>query len=258
MAYGPGIRISGAAEIVLLWHLTAGVIAQREESMTVLVVEDDAMILEGLKYSLLQDNYEVITAGTVKEAMDCIHGGEEFGFCLLDIMLPDGNGYEVCREIRKDSKVPILFLTACDDEVNTVMALELGADDYISKPFRIRELLARMKAILRRTSGDGRTDNNIVTVGRNQVNLQTGKVYFDREEVILTAMEYKLLLVFLNHRGQTLSRRQILDCIWDEVGDFVNDNTLSVYIKRLRKKLGDTEENQLIKTVRGTGYRMEK
>lgn len=138
------------------------------------------------------------------------------------------------------------------------MALEQGADDYIPKPFRIRELLARMKAILRRTSGKGKIDSNIVTVGNNQVNLHTGKIYCGNDEIILTAMEYKLLLVFLNHRGQTLSRKQILECIWDDVGDFVNDNTLSVYMKRLRKKLGDTENNQIIKTVRGLGYRMEK
>lgn len=226
--------------------------------MTVLIVEDDTMILEGLKYSLMQENYEVVTAGTVKEAVDRIHGEQEFDFCLLDIMLPDGNGYEVCREIRKDSKVPILFLTACDDEVNTVMALEQGADDYISKPFRIRELLARMKAVLRRTSPDYDKMDSIIMVGNNQVNLQTGKVYCENKEIVLTAMEYKLLLVFLNHRGQTLTRKQILDCIWDDVGNFVNDNTLSVYIKRLRKKLGDTEAGQMIKTVRGLGYRMEK
>ena len=229
-----------------------------EEIMIVLIVEDDTMILEGLKYSLMQEGYEVVTAGTMKDALDRVRGKDHFDICLLDIMLPDGNGYEICREIRKDSEVPILFLTACDDEVNTVMALEQGADDYISKPFRIRELLARMKAILRRTSNKDKAESSVAVVGNNQVNLQTGKVYSGNEEIILTAMEYKLLLVFLNHRGQTLSRKQILDCIWDAVGDYVNDNTLSVYIKRLRKKLGDTETNQVIKTIRGLGYRMEK
>lgn len=226
--------------------------------MKVLVVEDDEMILEGLEYSLLQEGYQVITAGTVADAKKLLCDNIEFDFCLLDIMLPDGNGYEICREIRKDSKVPILFLTACDDEVSTVMALEQGADDYISKPFRIRELLARMKAILRRTGSGEQTENIIVMVGENQVNLQTGKVYRQNQEVVLTAMEYKLLLVFLNHRGQILSRKQILDQIWDDAGDFVNDNTLTVYTKRLRKKLGDEDDNQLIQTIRGLGYRMEK
>ncbi len=226
--------------------------------MKVLLVEDDAIISEGLQYSLRQEGYEVVTAATQKAALDLIQSGSMWDFCLLDVMLPDGDGYVVCREIRKNSQVPILFLTACDDEVHTVMALEQGADDYITKPFRIRELMARMKAILRRTEQSGRADTSLISIGANQVNLQAGKVYCGNKEIILTAMEYKLLLIFLNHRGQTLTRQQILNDIWDAVGDYVNDNTLSVYIKRLRKKLGDRPEGQLIKTVRGIGYRMEK
>lgn len=226
--------------------------------MKVLLVEDDAIISEGLQYSLRQEGYEVVTAATATAALELIRSGCVWDFCLLDVMLPDGDGYAVCREIRKNSQAPILFLTACDDEVHTVMALEQGADDYITKPFRIRELMARMKAILRRTEQSGRAETSLISVGANQVNLQTGKVYCGNEEIILTAMEYKLLLIFLNHRGQTLTRQQILNDIWDAVGDYVNDNTLSVYIKRLRKKLGDRPEGQLIKTVRGIGYRMEK
>jgi DNA-binding response OmpR family regulator len=225
--------------------------------MKVLIVEDDEIIREGLKFALLQENYEVLSAAGVSEALEQIQNCRNIGFYLLDIMLPDGDGYQVCREIRRNSSAPILFLTACEDEVHTVMALEQGADDYICKPFRIRELLARMKAILRRTSAQGGGLEQIVQVGKNQVNLQTGRVYSDKEEIILTAMEYKLLLIFLNHRGQTLSRSQILEGIWDEAGDFVNDNTLSVYMKRLRKKLGDTADGQIIRTVRGIGYRME-
>ena len=226
--------------------------------MKVLLVEDDAIISEGLQYSLRQEGYEVVTAATVAAALELIRSGCVWDFCLLDVMLPDGDGYAVCREIRKNSQAPILFLTACDDEIHTVMALEQGADDYITKPFRIRELMARMKAILRRTEQNGRADMSLISVGNNQVNLQVGKVYCGNEEIILTAMEYKLLLIFLNHRGQTLTRQQILNDIWDAVGDYVNDNTLSVYIKRLRKKLGDSPEGQMIKTVRGIGYRLEK
>ncbi len=226
--------------------------------MTVLVVEDDEIILDGLRYSLMQENYEVLSAVDVAGAMEILKMGKPLDFCLLDVMLPDGNGFAICEAIRKHSDVPILFLTACDDEVSTVRALELGADDYIAKPFRIRELLARMKAVLRRTSRENKIENSVVNVGKNKVNLQTGKVYRGNEEIVLTAMEYKLLLVFVNHRGQVLSRTQILSKLWDEAGDFVNDNTLSVYIKRLRRKLDDTEENQLIQTVRGMGYRMEK
>lgn len=226
--------------------------------MKVLLVEDDAIISEGLQYSLRQEGYEVVTAATVAAALELIRSACVWDFCLLDVMLPDGDGYAVCREIRKNSQAPILFLTACDDEIHTVMALEQGADDYITKPFRIRELMARMKAILRRTEQNGRADMSLISVGNNQVNLQVGKVYCGNEEIILTAMEYKLLLIFLNHRGQTLTRQQILNDIWDAVGDYVNDNTLSVYIKRLRKKLGDSPEGQIIKTVRGIGYRLEK
>lgn len=223
--------------------------------MKVCVVEDDEIILEGLRYSLLQEGYEVVTAKTVREARELLDAETEIGICLLDILLPDGTGYEICRRIREKSRMPILFLTACDDEVSTVMALEQGADDYIAKPFRIRELLARMKAVLRRY-GERQEPESVTRAGRFRIYLKTGKIYDGDEEVILTAMEYKLLLVFLNHRGQTLSRQQILDCLWDDVGDFVNDNTLSVYIKRLRAKLAD--EQQLIQTVRGIGYRMEK
>ncbi len=230
--------------------------------MTVFVVEDDEIISEGLKISLEQEGYRVLTASTQADAMELLRKKEEFHVCLLDVMLPDGNGYEICKEIRKTSDVPVLFLTACDDEVHTVLALEQGADDYIAKPFRIRELLARMKAVLRRYGkGDGAdngSDRNTVMVGENRVELQAAKVYRGGEEIILTAMEYKLLLIFIRNRGQILTRQQILNNIWDEGGDFVNDNTLSVYVKRLRKKLNDSEESSLIQTVRGLGYRMEK
>ncbi len=225
--------------------------------MTVLVVEDDEIISEGLRYSLMREGYEVLTAETAEDAMALLKSGRQLSLCLLDVMLPDGSGFEICEAIRDNSDVPILFLTACDDEVSTVRALDIGADDYIAKPFRIKELLARMKAVLRRSGGESRKDGGIATVGDNQVNLQTGKVYRGNEEIVLTSTEYKLLLVFLTHRRQVLSRSQILSLIWDEAGDFVNDNTLTVYIRRLRKKLSDTGEDQLIQTVRGIGYRMD-
>ena len=225
--------------------------------MTVLVVEDDNIIREGLQISLRQDGYEVVTAATKKEALDTISGNQMIDIFLLDVMLPDGDGYTICREIRKKRDAPILFLTACDDEVHTVLALEQGADDYIAKPFRIRELLARMKAILRRAGKDV-VQQSRIAIGDNELDLQAGKVYRNQKNIELTAMEYRLLLIFVNHRGQTLSRQQLLNDIWDEAGDFVNDNTLTVYIKRLREKLGDFEGQPLIQTVRGIGYRMEK
>ena len=225
--------------------------------MTVLVVEDDNIIREGLQISLRQDGYDVLTAATQNEALDTISGNQTIDVFLLDVMLPDGDGYTICREIRKKSDVPILFLTACDDEVHTVLALEQGADDYIAKPFRIRELLARMKAILRRAGKDV-VQQSRIAIGDNELDLQAGKMYRNQKNIELTAMEYRLLLIFVNYRGQTLSRQQLLNDIWDGAGDFVNDNTLTVYIKRLREKLGDFEGQPLIQTVRGIGYRMEK
>ena len=220
--------------------------------MTVLVVEDDEIILDSLRYSLVQAGYTVTAAGSVAEALAFLDTGAPFDLCLLDIRLPDGSGFQVCDAIRAKSSLPILFLTACDDEVSTVRALETGGDDYVSKPFRVRELLARMGAVLRRSG----TQSEPVTamVGENQVNLQTGKVYREGQEVVLTAMEYKRLLVFLKNRGQLLSRSQILNQLWDAAGDYVNDNTLTVYVKRLREKLGGG--GALIQTVRGIGYRL--
>lgn len=220
--------------------------------MTVFVVEDDEIIQDSLRYSLVQAGYAVTTAGSVREALGCLERGEPFDLCLLDIRLPDGSGFQVCDAIRARGSTPILFLTACDDEVNTVRALETGGDDYIPKPFRVRELLARMGAVLRRSTPGQPGAAAPVMVGANQVDLQTGKVYRNGQEVVLTAMEYKLLLVFLRNRGQLLSRGQILNQLWDAAGDYVNDNTLTVYVKRLREKLGDG----VIQTVRGIGYRL--
>lgn len=228
--------------------------------MTVLVVEDDEIILEGLVISLEQEGYKVLKATTQEKALELLHSDETIDISLLDVNLPDGDGYTVCREIRKMCQMPVIFLTACDDEIHTVLALEQGADDYIAKPFRIRELLARMKAILRRSGtyvNQPAHDKGIIQVGEAQVNINTAKVYRGEEEIVLTAMEYKILLIFIQHRGEIISRQQILSRIWDDAGDYVNDNTLSVYIKRLRKKLGDSEESQLIQTVRGIGYRMD-
>lgn len=220
--------------------------------MTVFVVEDDEIIQDSLRYSLVQAGYAVTTAGSIREALGCLERGEPFDLCLLDIRLPDGSGFQVCDAIRARGSTPILFLTACDDEVNTVRALETGGDDYIPKPFRVRELLARMGAVLRRSTPGQPGAAAPVLVGANQVDLQTGKVYRNGQEVVLTAMEYKLLLVFLRNRGQLLSRGQILNQLWDAAGDYVNDNTLTVYVKRLREKLGEG----VIQTVRGIGYRL--
>lgn len=220
--------------------------------MKLFVLEDDAAIGMGLSYSLKYEGYDVTVAKNVKSAYEILNK-ETFSLYILDLTLPDGSGYDVCREIKKSGDFPVIFLTAYDDEVNVVMGLELGADDYISKPFRVKELLARIKSVLRRYSKD--SPDGIVSVGSIKVNTNEAKIYKNGAEIILTAMEYKLLLIFINNRGKVLSRQRLLEDIWDVAGDFVNDNTLTVYIKRLRDKIEeDPAKPQIIKTVRGLGY----
>jgi DNA-binding response OmpR family regulator len=220
-----------------------------------LVVEDDPIIQEGLRIALAQEGCDIIAADSVRKAEDCLASHRDIDLCILDIMLPDGTGYDVCAQIRRQSELPIIFLTACDDEVHTVLALEQGADDYIAKPFRMRELIARIKAVMRRT-GQHHEEADIVRVGSNEVHLRTGKVYRGSNEIFLTAMEYKLLLIFVSHRGNILSRGQLLHLIWDAAGDYVTDNTLTVYVKRLRGKLEQNGDPAVIQTVRGMGYRL--
>lgn len=220
--------------------------------MKLFVLEDDAAIGMGLSYSLKNEGYDVTVAKNVKSAYEILNK-ETFSLYILDLTLPDGSGYDVCREIKKSGDFPVIFLTAYDDEVNVVMGLELGADDYISKPFRVKELLARIKSVLRRYSKD--SPDGIVSVGSIKVNTNEAKIYKNGAEIILTAMEYKLLLIFINNRGKVLSRQRLLEDIWDVAGDFVNNNTLTVYIKRLRDKIEeDPAKPQIIKTVRGLGY----
>lgn len=223
--------------------------------MKVFIVEDDPIIVEGLTIALSQEGYDVASFGNVTDAIKEIKSEAHYDVCLLDVNLPDGDGFQVCKAIRSRSEVPVIFLTACDDEIHTVLAFEQGADDYIAKPFRIRELIARIKAILRRTrSNQGK---EVINVGGNTVDIMSGKVFRNGEEIFLSAVEYRLLLTFVKSRGQLLTRQQILTAMWDSAGDFVNDNTLTVYVRRLRKKLEDPGDKPVIVTVRGVGYRME-
>ena len=221
----------------------------------VLVVEDDSIIAEGLKLALTGEGMDVTLASSVAEAFAALESeelGKKIDFCLLDMTLPDGNGMEICTKIRETSEMPIIFLTAMDDEIHTVLAFDKGADDYISKPFHIKELIARMKRLIKRTRS---ASASTCRIGENTVDIANAKMFRNGEEVALTAMEYKLLLVFINHAGELLDRDRILNILWDDVGSFVNDNTLTVYIKRLRSKLGD-DEGRYIETVRGQGYRL--
>ena len=221
----------------------------------VLVVEDDSIIAEGLKLALTGEGMEVTLASSVREALAALDSeelGRKIDFCLLDMTLPDGNGMEICTKVRETSEMPIIFLTAMDDEIHTVLAFDKGADDYISKPFHIKELVARMKRLIKRTRSSAAST---CTIGGTIVDITSGKAFRDGAEVPLTAMEYKLLLVFINRAGELLDRDTILNILWDDVGSFVNDNTLTVYIKRLRSKLND-DEGRYIETIRGQGYRL--
>ena len=223
--------------------------------MNLFLLEDDYAIATGLCYSLENEGYSVTHASGVKQAIDII-SKEKFSLYILDLTLPDGSGYDVCKEIKKQGDLPVIFLTAYDDEVNVVMGFEFGADDYISKPFRLKELLVRIKSVLRRYNNE--TADGVIKFKDLTVNTNEAKVYKNGNEIILTAMEYRLLLILLNNRGKVLSRTQLLENIWDVDGDFVEDNTLTVYIKRLRDKI-EEEPNRpiIIKTVRGLGYMID-
>ncbi len=223
--------------------------------MDIFLLEDDEAIGIGLVYSLQNEGYTVTHAKTVKEATKII-AEKTFSLYLLDLTLPDGSGYGVCKQIKEMGDLPVIFLTAYDDEVNVVMGFDLGADDYISKPFRLKELTARIKSVLRRYNKE--TADGIIKIKDVTINTTSAKVSKAGEEIILTAMEYRLLLILLNNRGRILSRTQLLENIWDIDDDFVEDNTLTVYIKRLRDKIEDEPNKpEIIKTVRGLGYVIE-
>ncbi|MGE6203778.1 response regulator [Bacillus hwajinpoensis] len=227
--------------------------------MKLLMVEDDKTIAMGLDYSLQNDGYETIVCYNAESAREVLMRQlHEIDLCLFDLSLPDGSGYDLCEFVKKQSDKPVIFLTAFDDEVNVVMGLDMGADDYITKPFRIRELLSRIKSVLRRYNKQPQPQStSIITIEDIRINTLEGKVYKKGEEVLLTALEYRLFLIFANHVGQVLTRNQLLERIWDVAGDFVNDNTLTVYIKRLREKLEDNAQSpKIIKTVRGFGYKV--
>lgn len=219
----------------------------------ILLVEEDKGIVTNLTEYLTKEGYTVKSASGQKDALQFVEG-EKFDLVLLDISLSDGNGFAVCKAIKVDYNIPVIFLTASGDEYSTVTGFEVGADDYIAKLFRPRELVTRIKNILRLTSGT----NSVICIGNILVDMDKGIVSKKGKDLHLSALEYRLLLVFLGNRGIVLSRTQLLDAIWDIAGDFVNDNTLTVYIKRLREKLEEDPQNpEIIKTVRGLGYKVD-
>ena len=214
-----------------------------------LLVEDNEIIIKGLKYTLEQENFELDIVKSKEDAEDAL-SIKEYDLVILDIMLPDGNGFDLCKYIKKEKEYPVIFLTAKDEEKDVVLGFDLGADDYIIKPFRNRELISRIQNVLRRYNKDKKE----LVCQNIKVDLDSKRVYINEKEVIFTALEYRILVLLLQNKGKTITREKILDKIWDIAGSYVNDNTLTVYIKRVRAKLG-TED--IIKTIKGIGYRVE-
>ena len=219
----------------------------------ILLVEDDIAIIEALQKFLQSENFKTYTANGQKQAEEILECKTP-QLLLVDLSLNDGDGFGVCNAAKKRN-IPVIFLTASGDELGVVRGLDMGADDYIAKPFRPRELLSRIKRVLRQYEG---TLKNLALGSGVIVDTDKGVVTKNGEAVELTALEYRLLNVFINNRGILISRNKLLEDIWDIGGDFVNDNTLTVYIKRLREKIEDDPQNPvIIKTMRGLGYRMD-
>ncbi len=220
--------------------------------MKIMLIEDNEAIIMGLEYLLVQEGYDILTARRASEAEKFL-SAEGCDLILLDICLPDGDGFALCKKIRKNSQTPIIFLTAREEENDVVRGLDMGADDYVIKPFRNRELVSRIKRVLCR-NGKG---NTVLQCRNVSLDTETGRVTVNGCEAVLTKLEYKILCSLMSRPGKLFSREEILAEIWDVSGNFVNDNTLSVTMKRIREKLGDVD-GQFIKTVRGMGYRVER
>jgi len=221
--------------------------------MNLLIVEDDKTILEGLKFCLEKENFTVFTAESGKDCL-AVLDNEKINLLLLDINLPDISGLLLYQKIKEDKDIPTIFLTANDLETTTVQALDMGADDYITKPFKTRELVSRINSVLRRAMKN--EAKNEITIQDVTINLNEASVYKNGEKVFLTALEYKILLIMFQHPETVFTRDTILADIWDTSEEYVNDNTLTVYIKRIREKIEEDPTNpKIILTVRGLGYK---
>ena len=220
--------------------------------MKILMIEDDEAIRTGLKYYLEQENFEVIETDNGKDALKS-YQDNTISICLLDINLPDYNGFELFKEMKKIKDIPIIFLTANDLETSIVMGLDMGADDYVTKPFKARELISRINNALRKKC----KETNIIHFKNITVDLNGARVLKDNKDVFLTALEYKIVLTFFLNPNVVFTREKILADIWDVNEEYVNDNTLTVYIKRIREKLEEDPTNpKIIVTVRGLGYKL--
>lgn len=222
--------------------------------MDILLIEDDTTLAMGIQYSLEKEGYRVISCENLELANEV--DLKNINLILLDVTLPDGNGFEYCKKIRRKSDIPIIFLTACDEEANIVLGLDIGGDDYLTKPIRVRELISRINAVLRRRmvatniNSSGKIKTRDLVVDTSKVT-----VYKNNEKIQLTASEYKILINLIENKNRVLTRSQLLERLWDSEGDFIEEKTLNVYIKRLREKIGDGVNNIFyIETVRGVGY----
>ena len=224
-----------------------------------LLLEDDVSLIDGLRYSLEKNGFELEVARTVREARACLKEGRSFDLLLLDVTLPDGTGFMICEEVRSaGDTTPIIFLTASDEETSIIRGLDSGGDDYITKPFRLGELCSRIRALLRRSAMGKQEESGLLRSGPVTVDQLAERVYLEGQLLDLTGAEYRLLCLFLRHDGQVLTRNTILDALWDGNGSYVDDNTLSVYIRRLREKIErEPSRPEHLMTMRGMGYRWE-
>ena len=224
--------------------------------MNILMLEDDPAIAQGLRYSLESEGYTVTHCATVTQALEAVGAGR-FDLCLLDLTLPDGSGYDVCKAIKAKDDTPVIFLTAFDDEVNVVMGLELGADDYLVKPFSPRELVARVRALLRRVHADSEPQREVLEFGDLTIDVSGHKVLVKGEEVDLTASEFKLLTTLARYPGRVYTRMELVEKVLGY--DFEGyERTIDSHVKNLRAKLGDDPRNpRWLYTVHGVGYRFE-
>lgn len=228
---------------------------ERKISMSkILLLEDDLSLINGLSFAFKKQGFELTVARTLKEA-DELWGEGKYDLLVLDVSLPDGTGFEFCKKVRQVSKVPIIFLTASDEEVNIIMGLDIGGDDYITKPFKLGVLVSRINALLRRAKDFRSTDTELQSNGIKVLLLQ-GQVFKNEKQLDLTAAEYKLLCLFMKNPNVVLTKEQILDKLWDCEGNYIDSSTLTVYMRRLRMKIEDNpSEPQMLLTVRRMGYK---
>ena len=223
----------------------------------ILIVEDDDAISTGLKYYLEGEYFDIVLANNGAIALTELDKNNDISLILLDINLPDIGGFDLFKKIKEKRKVPIIFLTANDLEVSIVRGLDMGADDYITKPFKARELTSRINAILRRNNKDNYSYDNIISLGNVSIDVRSSKVLKNNKQIFLTALEYKILLLLVLNPNIVFTREKILADIWDVSEEYVNDNTLTVYIKRIREKIeDDPSDPKIITTIRGIGYKI--